>query len=124
MDSKEWLHALKYAAMQRDRRLRRHLLTALYKCLSSPSGWTGAIKLQDIVNGLAPPDQGFEDDEHCLGLLRQLQIKGLIEERKTPRRRDERFGLRHVEYRILALGLSLHNESAPPDPDIDDDRVE
>lgn len=123
MNSDDWQHALKYAAMQRDRRLRRHILAALYRCLSSPSGWTSAIKLQDIVNALAPSDQGFEDAEHCLGLLRGLQIKGLVEERKTTRRRQERFGLQHVEYRILAPGLSLYNESAPPDPDIDDDRI-
>jgi len=54
---------------------------------------------------------------------RDLTIKKLIKERRKKRRRGEAFSLRHLKYRLLALGLDLHLKVAPPDPLIDDDRI-
>jgi hypothetical protein len=77
--------------------------------------------LRDIVDNIAYAD-GFETEEHCIGLLRDLEIKGLIKGKQAKRRRGEKFALRHL-CRILGLGISLQNESIPRDPDIDDGRV-
>jgi len=107
----------------RDRRLRRRLLTTIFELRTGRSGWASAELLRDVVNDVSPPDEGFETDQHCLGLLRDLEIKGLIQERQTKSRKGEKFGLGHLQYRILGLGISLENESVPPDPDIYDDRI-
>lgn len=123
MDKAEWKHALTEAAKARDRRLRRQLLTALFECRASPSGWTGAVTLRDLAEAVFSDDQRFENEQHCIALLRDLLVKGLVEERQKTRRRDETFSLKHLEYRILGPGLNLHLEAAPPDPMIDDDRV-
>jgi hypothetical protein len=95
----------------------------LFECRISPSGWTGAMALRDATEAAEPGTEHFDSDGHFLGLCRDLAIKGLSEERQKPRRRSETFGLRHLEYRILAVGVSLHLGSIPPDPDIEDGRI-
>jgi hypothetical protein len=106
-----------------DRRLRRLLLTAIFEARVTPSGWVGATTLHLMVNSESPEGMQFQNEVHCIGLLRDLTIKGLIEERQKDRLLNEPFGLKHLEYRMRSQGLSLHLESAPPDPDIDDDRI-
>jgi hypothetical protein len=107
----------------RDRTLRKQLLAALFELRASPSGWTSATTLRDGVIGIDLDNAEQEQDDYWIGLLRDLHIKGLIEERQKPRKRGETFSLKHLEYRLLSPGLSLHLESAPPDPDIDDGRI-
>jgi hypothetical protein len=113
----------KSMARGRDRRLRKHLLKAVYECRISPSGWASAPTLYQSADEIPSESERFEDERHCIGLLRDLVIKGLIEERQTTRKPCEAFSLLHLEYRILARGLSLHLESVPLDPDIDDGRI-
>ena len=109
------------AKRERDRRLRRALLSALHFAQKmNPSGFSGGMFLMDAAG---PGSDGFEGPTHALELLRQLVSKGLAEERLKVRRRGELFGLQHCEYRITAKGDSLWLETIPPDPDIDDDRV-
>jgi hypothetical protein len=107
----------------RDNALRKQLLTVLYELRITPSGWAPATALRDGVKGYDSVDAAEEREEYWIGLLRELCIKGLIEERQRPRKRGERFGLKHLEYRLLSRGLSLHLETAPPDPDIEDGRI-
>lgn len=116
-------HTLRLAATVRDRHTRRNLLTAVHESIITPSGWVSAVTLRDMVkdNVIHHPDQ--EHDRYWIRLLRELCIKGLIEERRLTKLRNEEFALRHVEYRIQSRGLSLCLESIPPDPDIEDDRV-
>src|SRR5438552_1098370 len=97
MDVLEMKRAVEYANRARDRRLRCSLLQALFSLRISPSGWVSALKLRAVVDGLTPADSGFEDENHCLGLLRDLVIKGYIKERTRKRRRKEGFGLRDVK---------------------------
>ncbi len=124
MDPAEWQRATEHALRERDRRLRRRLLAALFDCRTSPSGWTGALKLRDMAdNASSAEEERFQTELHCVALLRDLATKGLAEERRKAQKRGQVFGLRHLKYRILAAGLDLHLEAAPPDPLIDDDRV-
>src|SRR5260221_5144105 len=124
MDAAEWQRATEHASRERDGRLRRRLLAALFECRTSPSGWTGALKLRDMADSVAADDQRFQTEQHCVALLRDLAIKRLAEERRKSQKRGQVFGLRHLKYRIRAAGLDLHLEAVPPDPLIDDDRVD
>jgi len=105
------------------RKYRRHLLLALFAMRGAPSGWTRAPKLRDAVKDRGVDDPEQERSEYWICLLRDLCIKGFIEERQRKRKRKERFSLKHLSYRLLSPGLSWCLESAPPDPDIEDDRI-
>ena len=120
----EFNFALKHAALAHDRRLRKHVLAVLYELRISLSGWTGAIALRDTIGSVMPPDEGFVNDDHCIGICRDLTISGFTEERLNQRRRGNKFGLKWLEYRITMAGLALVTESAPPNPLVDDDRVQ
>jgi hypothetical protein len=112
------------ANRERDRRLRRYLLNVLHAGRNGLNGGElGGEFLRDCVNGTLAPGQTFEDDNHVISLLRDLVNKGLAEERTLQRRRGEGFYLRHVVAKVTAKGSSLINETIPPDPDIDDERI-
>jgi hypothetical protein len=114
---------LELARKKRDRRLRRRLLSALKMSLSmSPRGGLSGPVLMDATDSMTP-GTGYEDERHCLELCRSLTAKGLIEEELIQRRRGQGFGLDYVFFKITAKGLSLQEESSPPDPDIDDERI-
>ena len=123
MEEHELRRAIENASRERDRRLRRRLLGLLFESRASPTGWTGALKLRDMADAASSKDQRFQSEQHCIALLRDLVIKGLAKERRKATKRGQVFGLRHLKYRILAAGLELHLEAAPPDPLIDDDRL-
>ena len=113
------------ADRRRDRRLRRRLLNTLNLAgHTSPRRGLSGRSLADLVEGvMGDAGQGFEDDGHALRLMREMVAKGLFAEELLPRRKVQRFGLDHVFYRITAAGVALFSESAPVDPDIDDERV-
>jgi hypothetical protein len=110
-------------ALGRARAYRRGLLSALFAFRGNPSGWTSAVKLREAVKDAAWDDPEQEHDNYWICLLRDLCIKGLIEERQKKRNRKEPFRLKHLKYRLLSRGLSLCLESVAPDPDIEDDRA-
>lgn len=112
------------ARKERDKRLRRRMLSTLRLARAmSPKGGLSGRSLRDNVDGVMPTDQQTENDEHALGLLRDMTAKGYFEESPLPRRRGQSFGLDYLFYRITARGVSLWEESIPPDPDVDDDRI-
>ncbi len=112
------------ANFERDKRLRRSLLSALDGAkVHGISGDLDGITLRDVVACALPDGQGFEDDAHAIGLIRDLRNKGLVEEQIVGMRRGQRVGLSHMRLKITARGSSLLNETLPVDPDIDDERV-
>ena len=112
------------ANRKRDKRLRRKLLNTLKLSRAhSPSGYLGGETLRDLVDGVMARDQRFEDERHALELMLDLVNGGYAERKNLTRRRNEQFGLRHVELRITDKGLKLWSEEIPPDPLIDDDRI-
>lgn len=113
------------AQRERDRRLRRWILTALNhaKC-HGITGDLDGVTLRDVVDSGLAAGQKFEDEQHAIGLVRDLVSKQMVQEVKTGLRRGERFGLKHMRVRILDKGARLLNETLPVDPDIDDERVE
>jgi hypothetical protein len=112
------------ANRQRDRRLRRRLLNTLHLARAmSPRGGMSGRTLKDLVDGVMPPEQKFEDDGHALALMRDLANKDLFAEEALPRRRGQSFGLDYVFFRITAKGSGIWEETVPADPDIDDERL-
>ena len=103
--------------------MRGQLLKLLFEARVTPSGWTSGVALGDAVDRTMPPGQQFESETDCIGMWRNLHISGFSDERMTPPRCDDKFGLHYLEYRITAAGLALILDSAPPNPLIDDDRI-
>lgn len=113
------------ANRERDKRLRRSILTALQNAKRyGINGDLDGITLRDVVNAGLPEQQGFEDEQHMIGLVRDLVGKAMVDEQRKDLRRGERYGLRHMRLKILDKGTRLLNETIAPDPDIDDERVE
>lgn len=111
------------ANLKRDRRLRRRLLSTLSSARAyGPTGAIGGRTLCDTVDSVMPRDQRLEDDEHAIGLLRDLELKGFAEATDTRKRRSQAFSLDVMEYRITAAGQSLLDETRAADPDVDDER--
>jgi hypothetical protein len=117
-------YATESANRKRDARLRRRILATLHSARAmSPRGGISARMLRDTVDSIVPDGQSFEDDTHATGLMRDLVNKGLVAEESLPRRRGQRWGLDYLFLAITDKGTSLVNETAPVDPDIDDERV-
>jgi hypothetical protein len=102
---------------RRDRRLRRRILRMLFNARAHARGGLHGRAISDLLA------TGVTDDEHLLGLLRDLQAGGyatLTDERTRPKMQG--YGIDHLFAVITAKGVSLVNETAPRDPDIADDR--
>src|SRR5881227_3432451 len=99
MNATEQEHFHQQILRSRDRRNRRHLLAALFELRASPSGWSSAVTLRDAAEIMEPISGQEGHEDYWIGLLRDLQIKGLIEERQRRRKRNKAFSLRHLEYR-------------------------
>ena len=111
--------------LSRDRRLRRKLLHALRLANQiSPSGKLSGDFLRNEVRGFMRGEADFIDDEHALDLLRSLVASGYVEEKDERTRRGERWGLVNLMYRISEKGLRLLVEALPPDPLIEDERIQ
>jgi hypothetical protein len=111
--------------LARDRRLRRKLLVALRIANQvSPSGQLSGQFLRDQVRDYLRGEPSFESDSHALDLLRSLVAAGYVEESDGRRRRGESFGLEHMLYRISEKGMRLLIEALPPDPMIEDERIQ
>jgi hypothetical protein len=120
LDAKEFQRR---TALLRDRRHRRRLLSELFLCRGSHSGWTSGERLSTAAYDSNWGGIDHDFDQYWICLLRDLCIKGFIEEKRKRLKRHEKFTLKHLRYRLLSPGLSLCLGSAPPDPDIDDDRA-
>lgn len=115
---------LEQANRERDRRLRRLLLTALDGAKRHGiRGDLDGITLRDVAQAGLPDAQAFEDELHCIGLIRDLVGKSFAAEEVVNLRRGQRVGLAHLRVRITDRGSMLLRESIEPDPDIDDERV-
>jgi len=108
----------------RDRRLRRAILQSLHRARANESGgWISGRFLFDVLGYSCPSSAGPESDSHLLALLRDLVAKKLVEERDDRDRRSQSFSLDRLSFRVMAMGSSLCEETIPPDPDIDDERI-
>lgn len=111
------------ANIQRNRRLRRRFLSALYSSRHSGDGWVTGRFIKDIVfRYLSRHDKAVGDDE-VRGLLRDLVAKGYAEERDDRDYKHQAESIDYTSYRITGGGVSLIEESTGPDPDIEDDRI-
>ena len=117
-------HANKQAMLQRDRRIRRRLLSILHEARANDSGgWLSGRFIMDVVTAYLPPADRPTDDQHLLALLRDLSNKGFASERDDRDRKLQPFGLDYLSFVVRFNGSSLICESIPPDPDIEDDRI-
>jgi hypothetical protein len=107
-----------------ERRLRRRILQLLQDCQAfAPQGGLHGSMVRRTLDDAAPPAQQFDGDDQCVVLLRELGSKGLItlDDQRTHTR--QRFGLDHLFARITDKGSRLLREAAPPDPDVEDERI-
>jgi hypothetical protein len=112
-----------HANDKRDLRLRKRILQLLHAARVRPEfGWVSGRFLYDVIDGALPGGQRFEDDDHLLGLLRDLIGAAYVEERDDRRREWERFGLDVMSYRVTPRGTALLLEGIPPDPLVEDQR--
>src|SRR5688500_14600975 len=93
---------LNAAKRNRDKRLRRRILMTLYIARGFGNGRLSGRALKENAEGGMPSDQQFEDDTHAMSLIRDMILKGYVEEHKRQRRRGEQPGLEHVELSITA----------------------
>lgn len=109
---------------EKDRGIRRRMLSMLLKARKSPMGGLSGSTLREMVDNVGYAAGEVCDDEgHALLLVRSLAGKGMVRETFLPRKKSLRFDLSCVFYRILDKGERLLNETEPPDPDIADDRI-
>lgn len=112
----------------RDRRLRRRLLRSLNQSRVSPTGGIDGQTLMDLVDPVpsrgGQGGQGFEDGEHFIRLVRDLKNKQMAEIDISGMRVGQRLAPHHLHIRVTDKGSRLVNETEPPDPDIEDERVE
>jgi hypothetical protein len=114
---------IELAHHKRDRRLRRRVLLLLNATRVSPeSGWCGGQFLLDVVDTALPVGQGFEDESHLLGLLRDLISAKYVEERDDRTRTSQRPALEFTSFRITSKGTALVTEAIEPDPLVEDGR--
>jgi hypothetical protein len=114
---------LEAANRARDRRLRRQLLRTLHAARIAPQKGLHGRRLMELVDDAMPPGDRFESLSHALGLMRDLEAKDLASIADERTRRSQVFSLDYLLVRIAALGSSLINETAPVDPDIEDERI-
>ncbi len=111
------------ASEKRDARLRKLMLRTLFHARSTaPTGAIYGTGLMEEAESFASPGDRFEGEGHAIGLLRDLEAKGLVEVKDARTRRSQMFALSWLLCRITAKGISLKLETIPPDPDIDDER--
>ncbi|QOV90901.1 hypothetical protein [Humisphaera borealis] len=109
---------------QRDAWLCRRLIDSLALARDkSPTGDRSGPSLKREAQSGEPHDGGFDSDDHCLRLCRDLRDWGLVVEQVGTIRRIERFGLEHVTYRLSDKGLQLVREQIPPMPGVWDERL-
>ncbi len=107
----------------RDERLRRAILDVLHLAsASSPTGEMSGRALVDTIDALFRGDDGIEDDEHAMRLLKDLALFGFIDMRDARRYKGQRWGLDAAAFRISAAGVELIEEMRPPHPAVRDDR--
>ena len=115
---------IEHAEHKRDLRLRKRILQVLNAARVRPEfGWCGGRFVYDIVDGALPGGQRFDDDQHMLGLLRDLVGAGYVEERDDRTRAGQPYGLDHTSYRITSRGTALLSEAIDPDPLVEDPRL-
>jgi hypothetical protein len=110
---------------QRDKKARRLILTAvkLASGYAARGGLSGA-SLLDQVNGSMAWDQQIDADD-CVRMVREMETAGYLRLELGTIRRGELFGLKHLDVvAISPKGLDLYVEKLPPDPLIDDERLE
>lgn len=115
---------MEVARKKREKRLRAKLLLVLQvTSRTAPTGFISARLLVDQADGLMGPKQGFDDDAHALGLIRDLVRAGFAEEKPLgERRRGQSFGVDFLQCGITDKGGQLAEQLIPPHPLVDDDR--
>lgn len=114
------LEQLDAADRERDKRLRRRMLFLIHTARIAPEGGISGRRIVDLVS--ANSADAFEGDGHAMGLLMDLERKGLIEVRDLRTRRSQIYSLDYQRALVTAMGSSLIRETIPPDADIDDER--
>jgi hypothetical protein len=106
----------------RDARLRKRMLDALHRARVSPLGGLNARTLADVVDAGSPPGQGIQEDEHAIGLLKDLANAGYvtIEDKRT--HKHQRHSIDWLFAKVTAAGSKLALEKAPVDALVDDGR--
>lgn len=113
---------IEHAKRERDKRLRRGLLFALYTNRRS-SCWTVGRTLRDLFSPASTSRDKLDDDRHAEQLLTDLVSHGVAESNDTRTHKTQRQSFDYMEYRITAKGTDLIDEAIPAIPSIDDPRI-
>ena len=106
-----------------DQKLRRLMLRVLWASRGvNAGGWINGEMLFDLMETDALTSYRCENKTHAMNLLRDLEAKGYAECRDDRTLRVQLWNLDDTSWRITATGSSLLEESAAPDPDIEDRR--
>jgi hypothetical protein len=112
-----------HAEKLRDARLRKQILATLHRARSSPQGGLSGRTLYDCVDGGAGFSQGFDGDDHAMGLVIDLCNANFVAGRVLPRRKMQRDGIDFRFFSITDLGSQLYLEAIPPHPLVEDERI-
>jgi hypothetical protein len=110
------------AKRERDRRLRNSILRLCGVMLPQQLAMTGGI-LRDQINGTTPPSEQFEDDQHVMHLLKDLEAAGYLTLKDLRTRRAQRYEPSVVECELTSKGRRFLTEDEPADSMIDDGRI-
>lgn len=114
-----------HAEHRRDLRLRKWILKLLHAARVRPDngGWAQGRFIIDVIIDTFANSRSFTDDEHALGLLRDLRAGGYIRQRDDRSRTYQPRSLDFTSFCITHKGVALVEEQIDPDPLVEDDRV-
>lgn len=110
------------ANRERDRRLRNSMLRLCGVMLPQQLRMTGGI-LRDQINGTSAPSESFEDDQHVMRLMTDLEKAGYVLTKDLRTRRAQRIDPSLFEIELTDKGRRFLIEDAPPDSLIEDGRL-
>lgn len=105
----------------RDRLLRIRMLRVLETAKANPAGVRGQMMIE-IFGGYDPVD-GFEDDDHLIGLLRDLEGDHYITVVDLRVNQQHRLAAETISAQITVKGTRFLQGHEPPNPLIADGRI-
>ena len=106
----------------RDARLRKRMLDMIHRARVAPLGGLNARTLMDLIDSAMPAGQGFESEDHAIGLIADLANAGYVTLSDKRTHKHQRHSIDWGFVKITALGSRMSLEQAPVDPLIADGR--
>jgi hypothetical protein len=106
---------------ERDKGLRRAMLRVLRIALGQSP--TGELRARTLVELVGTQGVSFEDEQHALALIGDMDGRGYLVKTDTRTRKLEKYSIDHLSVRITPAGVDLLDGNAPVDPAVEDERI-